>query len=196
MSATIGATMQTIPEVKAAIAAGESLFLAGSREALSQLPKGNWVGGTIVYFMTEAGGLSSHDRIFVTRVPSFVLAAEAADYGPDNLAQLYQDAPQNGFTFVVMPAGTDVLKTFAEGAPGYDGFLMRPVVGWVSGVPVDRIGKDAPAVFNGKTGAVLEQRCAALHVTLPGTRMADLEIVNIFEGGEGDVIRLKRQASA
>ena len=125
-------------------------------------------------------------------MPEFALGAEAVDYGPENLAQLYEDAPRNGFTFVVMPAGTKVLKTFAEEGSGCDGFLMRPMVGWVSGVPVDRIGKDAPAVFNGKTGAVLEQRCAALHVTLPANRMADLEIVNIFEGGEGDVIRFEK----
>jgi hypothetical protein len=192
MPATVSATLQTVAEVQAAIAAGERLFLAGSREALNQLPKGDWIGGTIVYFMTEAGGLASHDRIFVTKVPCFALGAEAIDYGPKDLGRLYQDAPLNGVTFVVMPAGTEVLKTFAEEAPGYDGFLMRPMVGWVSGVPVDRIGKDAPAVFNGKTGAVLEQRCAALHVTLPASRMADLEIVNIFEGGEGDVIRFEK----
>ncbi|MGA3370410.1 MAG: hypothetical protein ABSC48_01480 [Terracidiphilus sp.] len=33
--------------------------------------------------------------------------------------------------------------------------------------------------------------CAALHVSLPAGKMAELEIVNIFESGDGDVIRLE-----
>jgi hypothetical protein len=185
--------MHSIPEVQSAIAAGESLFLAGSREALSQLPRGKWVGGTICYFMTDEGGLLSEDRIFMTKVPEFALAAEAADYGPENLNELYSDAPANGFTFVVMPAGTEVLKTFAESAQGYDGFLMRPVIGWVAGVRVDQIGKDSPAVFNGQTGTILEDRCAALHVTLPDSKVADLDIVNIFESNEGDLFRFEKE---
>jgi hypothetical protein len=192
MSSNISATLHSIPEVQAAIAAGKSLFLAGSRDALSQLPRGNWVGGTISYFMTEQGGLMSEDRIFVTEVPAFALSAEALDYGAGNLAQLYRDAPANGFTFVVLPGSSEVLKTFAEQAPTYDGFLMRPVVGWVAGVRVDRIGKDLPAVFNGKTGTVFEDRCIALHVSLPAGKMADLDTVNIFESGDGDVIRFEK----
>jgi hypothetical protein len=193
MSATVHAALHSIPEVQSAIAAGESLFLAGSREALSQLPLGKWVGGTICYFMTGEGGLLSEDRIFMTRVPEYALNAGAADYGPGDLAELYNDAPANGFTFVAMPAGTEVLKTFAESAQGYEGFLMRPVVGWVAGVRADRIGKESPAVFNGQTGAVLEDRCVALHVSLPDNKMADLDIVNIFESNKGDVIRFEKE---
>ena len=168
------------------------MFLAGSREALSQLPTGNWVGGTIPYFMTEEGGVFSIDRIYVTPVPPFALGVEAIDYGPDDLAQLYRDAPDNGFTYLVVPAATKVLQTFAEQGPSYDGFLLRPVVGWVSGVPVDRIGIDSPAVFNGKSGAVFADRCVAMHVSLPANKMADLDIVNIFASGDGEVIHFDK----
>lgn len=189
--ATTGGLLLSIAEVQAEIAAGESLFLAGSQNALSQLPRGNWVGGTICYFMTEEGGLQAEDQIFVTRIPAFSLGAEAADYGPENLAQLYRDAPVNGFTFVIMPVSTEVLKTFAEQAPTFNGFLLRPVVGWVSGVRLDRRGKDLAAVFNGKTGADYTDRCVALHVALPAKKVADLDIVNIFESGGGDVVRFE-----
>jgi len=191
MLAAISTTLQTIPEVQSAVAAGESLFLAGSREALSQLPAGNWIGGTIPYFMTEQGGLLAEDRIFVTRVPEMALSVKAAEYGPENLSSLYRDAPAHGFTFVVLPAATEVLKAFAEKAPSFDGFLLRPVVGWVAGVRVDKIGKEAPVVFNGKTSSVFEAKCVALHVTLPASIMADMDIVNIFESQGGDVIRFE-----
>jgi hypothetical protein len=191
MLTTVNSELLSIPKVQSAIAAGESLFLAGSREALSQLPQGNWIGGTIPYFMSDEGGIVSEDRIFVTKVPDFALEVKTADYGPDNLADLYRDAPANGFTFLVLPASTEVHKTFAEQAPSYDGFLFRPVVGWVTGVRVDHIGKEAPAVFNGKTGKSFDARGTALHVTLPANKVVDLEIVNIFKSGGGNLIRFE-----
>ena len=47
--------LKSIPEVNQMIAEGKALLLAGSEEALSQLSKGNWIGGTIPYFMDEDG---------------------------------------------------------------------------------------------------------------------------------------------
>jgi hypothetical protein len=192
MRGILSAKLKPIPEVREAIVAGEPLFLAGSRQALAQLPKGNWVGGTISYFMTEKGGLEDEDRIFVTPVPGFALQARPCDYGADELDRLYKEAPAQGFTFLVLPASTKVHQTFAEQAPSFDGFLLRPMVGWVAGVRVDRIGVDTPAVFNGRTGAVMEDRCVALHVTLPANKIADLDIVNIFESGGGEPIRFEK----
>jgi hypothetical protein len=191
MEATVSSTLQSISEVRSAIAAGESLFLAGSREALSQLPRGSWAGGTTPYFMAPEGGLVAEDRIFVTRIPEFALEVKAADYGPETLADLYRDAPENGFTFLVLPASTGVLKRFAEKAPSFDGFLRRPVVGWVAGVRVDRIGKEQPMVFNGISGEAFDARCVALHVALPASKSVCLEIVNIFTRAGGDLIRFE-----
>ncbi|MGA2350344.1 MAG: hypothetical protein ABSF70_07925 [Terracidiphilus sp.] len=191
MLATTHSRLQSIEEVEAAITGGKTLFLAGSREALSQLPRGSWVGGTICYFMTEEGGLVSDDKIFSTEVPEFALEAKAVNYGLGNLSYLYSDAPENGITFLIIPAATRLLKVFAEQAPSFDGFLMHPVVGWVSGVRMDRIGKEMPAVFNGQTGEVFENKAVALHVALPANKQAELEIVSIFKGGDGDVIHFK-----
>jgi hypothetical protein len=193
MSASNHSKLQSVPEVQAAIAAGKKLFLAGSREALSQLPKGNWAGGTICYFMTEEGGLVSEEKIFATEMPEFALQAKVVNYGMENLPRLFSDAPENGITFLVVPAATRVLKAFAEQAPTFDGFLMHPVVGWVSGVRMDRLGQEMPAVFNGSTGEVLENKAVALHVALPANKQAELEIISIFEGGNGEVIHFQEE---
>jgi hypothetical protein len=193
MSQNKDARLHSIAEVQAAIAGGKNLFLAGSREALSQLPQGNWVGGTICYFMTDEGGLLSEDKIFVTEVPEFAREVRIAEYDRNHLEQLYKEAPDNGFSYLVLPASPKLLKSYAENVSSFDGFLMHPVVGWVAGVRVDRIGTEFSAVFNGKTGAVLEDKAVALHVSLPAGKMAELDIVNIFKGGAGDVIRFKEE---
>lgn len=44
-------------------------LLAGDENVLSQLPKGNWIAGTIPYFMAETGGEINQNKIFVTKVP-------------------------------------------------------------------------------------------------------------------------------
>lgn len=194
MHETVNSRLESIPEVQSAITSGESLFLAGSRAALAQLPKGNWVGGTIPYFMTKEGGLLSEDRIFVTRVKEFAIEAHTADYGPEELARLYTDAPEQGITFLILPFGAAVHTTFAQKASSFDGFLLKPVVGWIAGVRVDLIGKEQPAVFNGKTGAVFEDRGVALHVTLPANKLASLDIVNIFESDGGALLRFEERS--
>jgi hypothetical protein len=193
MSVNDHSKLHSIPEVQASITAGKSLFLAGSRQALSQLPMGNWVGGTTCYFMTEEGGLVSEDTIFATEVPKFALEVNVVNYGLGNLSSLFSDAPENGFTHLVIPASTRVHKAFAEQAPNFDGFLMHPVVGWIAGVRMDQLGQELPAVFNGQTGEVLENKAVALHVTLPPNKQAELEIVSIFKGGDGDVIHFKEE---
>lgn len=191
MPASVHSKLQSIPEVQADLVAGKSLFLAGSRTALGQLPRGNWLGGTICYFMTDEGGLVAEDKIFATEVPEFALAAKVANYGLGNLSNLFCDAPENGFTYLVIPSSTKVHKAFAEQAPNFDGFLMHPVVGWISGVRMDQLDQEKPAVFNGQTGEVLENKAVAMHVALPAHKQAELEIVSIFKGGDGDVIHFK-----
>ena len=56
-------------EVKAKITDGKRLLLAGDEGLLKLLPTGNWIGGSIPYFMTEQGGLTARHKIYVTELP-------------------------------------------------------------------------------------------------------------------------------
>ena len=44
------------------IGSGAWLSIAGDESALRQLPLGNWIGGTIPYFMAEGGIFSMSDE--------------------------------------------------------------------------------------------------------------------------------------
>ena len=46
----------TVAEASEAITAGAAVLVAGDESLLRQLPQGRWIGGTIPYFMTDAGG--------------------------------------------------------------------------------------------------------------------------------------------
>lgn len=180
--------LQSIAEVTTKIASGRALLLAGSEAALSQLPKGNWIGGTTSYFMDVNGCTCSASRIFVHEIPDYALGFQVTEYSPRTLPSIFEDAAENGFSFLILPAGSPVHVSYAEGAPLYDGFVLKPVVGWVSGAPLAEIGSTQPKVFNGQSGESFSSRAMVMHVALPPNKVADVEIINIFKPGSGDTI--------
>ena len=50
------------------------------------------------------------------------------------------------------------------------------------------LGTVKPKVVNGKTGEFCSERLAVLHASLPGSRIASIGIVNVFQQGAGDTI--------
>ena len=57
-------SMRTVDEARRLIEGGQPLLLAGDEALLQALPLGDWIGGTIPYFMTAQGGkrLLGRDR--------------------------------------------------------------------------------------------------------------------------------------
>ncbi len=178
----------TTEEVKALLNAGKSLVLAGEEELLRSLPRGRWIGGTIPYFMTVDGGRTSRDHLFVETVPASAHARAPAVYDTSNISRIGEDAPDNGYTILILPAFTPIHQQYALEAPGYPGLFMKVVAGWISGIHLDDLGKKTPKTFNGESGEALGDRGVALHVELPDSYRAQIGIVNIFEPGEGAVI--------
>lgn len=181
-------TMFTKDAVQNLIKQGRTLLLAADERVLSQLPPGNWIGGTIPYFMTDRGGQFTQEQIYVTEIPEYVLHTAIKTYSVDRINQVYEDIPINGVGFILMPAGSPTLLSFALNAHNFEGFALRPLIGWISGVNLADLGKAAPKIFDGTTGKSFEDGAVVMHITLPETRIAEINILNIFEQGAGDVI--------
>jgi hypothetical protein len=170
------------------IRSGAFLALAGPESALDALPHGNWVGGTIPYFMDAAGGVvSTEGQVFVTPLPA-AGTATLAHYGVDQLKSIVGNGPDNGFTVAIVPAGSAAHKTFAAEAVNDAEAFLKPTVGWVAGVHLSDLGKVTPKVYLGTTGQKFEDGVVVAHVALPESQLASIEIVNIFEPGDGDVL--------
>ncbi len=185
---SLSSYLHDVAEVKALIASGKRLLLAGEETLLKQLPAGNWIGGSIPYFMTEQGGLSTQYLIYVTELPDFIVEASIKVYEAASLANVYQDMPPNGFSVIIIPAFCATHLDFALHAPEYPGFATHPLIGWISGVHLHDMGRVAPKVFDGQTTSRLEDGAVVLHVTLPPDKVAEVGILNIFEQSDGDTI--------
>jgi signal transduction histidine kinase len=171
-------------EFSSQLAAGRPLFVAGDEEVLRRLPKGDWVGGTSAYFISEEGGLHSRERMSAVAAPAFATGFEIKVYDACSVADVYTDAPENGYSLIVIPAASNTLRAFALN----ENFASRPLVGWVTGVDLSELGKAAPRVFDGRTGRSYDDAAVVLHVSLPRSKTAEVGLINIFEPGDGDVL--------
>jgi hypothetical protein len=178
-------TVQAAAEL---IRKGVPLSLAGPESALDQLPAGNWIGGTIPYFMVASGGVVvTEGRVFATDLSSFG-AVRIAAYGPDELAGIAGNASDNGFAVTILPAGGLCHTRFAADAANYEGAFLKPTVGWIAGVHLNDLGKATPKVYDGRTATKHEDRAVVAYVALPEDKLTMVEIVNLFEPDGGDVL--------
>jgi hypothetical protein len=181
--------LMTLAEAAELIRSGAALTLAGPESTLDALPAGNWIAGTIPYFMDASGGVvSTEGKVFVTALPA-TGKTTLAHYGADQLKSIVGNGPDNGFTVAIVPAGSAAHKTFAQEAVNDADAFLKPTVGWVSGVHLSELGQVTPKVYLGTTGQKFEDGVVVAHVALPDSQLASIEIVNIFEPGDGDTLR-------
>lgn len=167
--------------------------VSGDESLLTRLPKGNWVGGTINYLMTdEAGGVTTREQLLVQRLPSEGLASwRVTTYDASTISQITQDAPDNGYTFLLIPAFSDLHFTYGKDAPGFKDLYQHPIIGWITGVHLDDLETRKPKVFDGSTGEFHTDRALACHIPLPADKIAFVDIVNIFSRSLGPDIRFR-----
>jgi hypothetical protein len=81
-----------------------------------------------------------------------------------------------------------VHQDYAQNAPDYQDMFMKPIVGCVSGVHMDDLGKVSPKAVDGRTVTAYADKAVALHASLPDGMVAKPGIVNLFSQGKGDLL--------
>jgi len=178
----------SVQEASELIRRGQALSVAGPESALDQLPSGNWIGGTIPYFMVSSGGVVANEgKVFVNDL-SATGKVTFASYGVEDLAGIAGNGPGNGFALTIIPAGSASHQKFAAEAANFPDAFVKPTVGWIAGVHLSEIGKKTPKVYDGRTLSKYEDRAVVAYVELPDDKLASIEIVNLFEPDDGDVL--------
>jgi len=178
----------TVQAASELIRNGNALTLAGPESALDQLPAGNWIGGTIPYFMlTEGGVVANEGKVFVNNLAA-IGQISFASYGSDDLAGIAGNGPENGFALTIIPAGSTAHQKFAADAANFEDAFVKPTVGWIAGVHLSELGSKTPKVYDGRTSTKYEDRAVVAYVSLPEDKLASIEIINLFEQDDGDVL--------
>jgi hypothetical protein len=179
----------SIPEASALIESGHFMSIAGDEAALRQLPPGHWIGGSIPYFMSREGGVTTQDSVYVQLIDCFAQPPRLSLRAVDELPAICRDAPDNGYTLLIIPAFSEAHRLFAENAPNYDEMYMKPLVGWIAGVHLDELGSRKPLVVLGETLEFSDDKAAVIDVALPDHRYAEVEIANPFRASPAPSIR-------
>jgi hypothetical protein len=175
-------------EVVQKISQGKKLLLAGDEQVIQALPTGQWIAGTIPYFMSENGGIFSQNQIYVTELPAYVSNVTICKYNEVTIANVYKDAPENGFSVIIIPALSPTHFSFALNAPKYDKFAASNLIGWIAGTDLKTLGKAIPKVYSGRHNGPVEKEAVVMHIELPKEKITDINIINIFKQGNGDLI--------
>lgn len=174
----------------ALIRAGAPLAIAGRKEALDQLPAGNWIGGTTPYFLTSDGGeMVDAARVFVTDF-SGLGAVTSHHYGLDSLQDITEEAPEHGFALAILPFQSQAHQRFAKEAGQYPLAFLKPTVGWIAGFDLGEEGSSA-YVYDGSGSGALSDGAAVLQIHLPEGMMPIVEIVNIFSSDGVDILHFE-----
>ena len=175
-------------EIEEKILKGQTLLIAADDKLLEKLPAGRWIGGTTTYFMTELGGVCTDKKIFVTELDAVASNISIKTYDENTIENIYLDAPENGFSFIIMPAGPKCHSVFSMEAFSFKNFAMRPLIGWLPGVHLDETGTDKPKAYNGTIPGIPQQGAVVMHVELPDDKSAEVGMLNMFEQGDGDTV--------
>lgn len=189
----IPSDVYTIDQVIKSLSEGKSLLLAGSEEALNRIPKGSWIGGTSSLISGLQLQMHETNQVFAVEIPDFHSGVSIKIYeSPEELREIYNDAPDNGFSVVIIPAFGSMHSSFALNAPYYPNFATRPLVGWISGVPLADMERMSPKIYSGTTGKAYTDAAVVMSLKLPPNKIAEVGVVNIFEQGGGDELTVEQ----
>src|SRR5438093_456439 len=100
----------------------------------------------------EDGGVTTRDSLMVQELLRDERAApRISAYDKGTIARVTQDAPAHGYTFLMMPAFSEVHLAYGKDAPHFKDLFAHPIVGWVTGIHLNDLGKERPTVFNDRT---------------------------------------------
>ena len=163
------------------IATGKFFHIAGTEKLLKKLPKGNWIGGSTEYFMTDGGGKVTGDMVSIIKLPFNKFRISI--YDENSISNITTDGFDNGFSIVILPFDSNVHETYADRAPEFDGMFIKNIIGWVSGLNLDIPGQ-TPIAVNGKTGEAFSDKAVVVHVSVPDDKMVSIGMINIFKQDE------------
>ena len=176
---------------------GDYLVIAGDEAVLKDLPTGNWIAGTIPYFMTDEGGQLDQEHLYITQLDGTCTNSRPylTVYDTSSISRIASEAPEHGFTILLLPCGSDVHLEYAQNAPEYPDMFFSPIVGWIAGNRLDDNNAPSPKVGFGPGGTLNENQAVALHVPLSDSQVAQVHIINLFEQGDGSEITFEEHGS-
>ncbi len=182
--------LHTLSQAIELIKEGRLLVIAGSDELLSQLPNGNWIGGSNPYLLDIDGGKLSADLLYLKDFSTLAEDSKVIIYDEASIDRITTDSYENGVIITVLPFFAPVHKAFGLKSPEFQNQYINPMIGWVSGTPWNDVGRVSPTVYHGIKR--FTDKAVTLHLKLRENLVGRVEIINAYEQGDGDEITFEQ----
>ncbi|MDR0815087.1 MAG: hypothetical protein LBN37_04965, partial [Bacteroidales bacterium] len=181
--------LYSVEDASGKINEGKWFIVSGNIEALQQLPTGNWIGGTTSgYFVAGHPKDFTNREVFMDELPDCAKSVEMKSYTAQTVRNIFLDAPENGFTVIVMPFGAEVTNEYVLHAAKYEDFGIKPVIGWVTGAQKSPVQTEPRYSVLGTTKEVSENLAVVLQVSLPENKFAEVNIRCGFKDRPGATV--------
>lgn len=172
----MGKHLFTLAETISLINEGRKIIVTADDSLLSQLPEGNWIGGTIPYFMSENGGLLTKEVLFVDDFTNVGIDFKFSQYNEATVKNICADEFENGFTVFIAPIDSSTLIEYSLKSLHFEDIFKNPIVGYVAGFDMNK--PIEAHVYFGPTKQLSALNGVALHIKLPNSKVARAEIIN------------------
>ncbi|MEM6735878.1 MAG: hypothetical protein AAGC64_05565 [Bacteroidota bacterium] len=186
--------LYTLEEAQNLLEEGVTAIVGAEESLLKQLPKGKWIGGTMPYFMAEGGGTVSQNKVFLHHLDDRFQINQIKHYKEHQLENIFDDYPTWGVSFIIIPSLSEVAFRYPFVANKNIDVLKSPLIGWLSGVLWDHVGKVDPKVIDGQTCTFYDNQALVMHCDLPGNVSPSLGTINIFEPA-GPIIEFEEETT-
>jgi hypothetical protein len=183
----------SLDEVSKLIRENRTLAIFGTSRALKELPNGNWIGGVVPDLYTASDTKSSNlEKLLVCNLSELAVEMTFKCYDQQSVKLIRNDSYKDGFTFLILPAFSEVLKQFYRNTLLPD--PVTPVVGVVAGSSLSLNVSSEPKTFFGLEGHAFTDFAVAVHIKFPNFKVARIVAVNIFEPKAGPVIEVDQDS--
>ncbi len=170
--------LYTVEEVNSLIKAGRKLIVTADEVLLDKLDEGDWIAGTIPYFMTDEGGILTNEKLFVNDLTEVGKNFKFEQYNAKNIHNITTNSFGNGFTIVILPLGSEIHACFSLNSLNYTDILINPVLGFVSGFNLNDTNNPSAYTYFGGNKEKSNAAGVVLHIELPENEVARVEIIN------------------
>jgi hypothetical protein len=173
--------LYTVEETNRLLKEGKKLIIAGSHNYLRLLEQGGWIGGSAYYCFAEGKGIESREFLFVQEIPPYCKEIEIKCYDINSLENIYLDMFDNGFCIILIPFESKTHFKYPVEVINYPLFATKPLLGWISGIPLDNEKNLKAIVYDGWSKQEYYDGAVVMHVKLPDNKLADVKVCNVFE---------------
>jgi len=173
--------LYSLSDAQNLISNGFKGIVAADEKLLKQLPNGDWIGGTMPYFMSEEGGTVTKEKVLMSQLDPQIEINHINTYAEEELDKIFDEYPEWGVSFIIIPGLSNCAERYPTVVENNPKAFISPIMGWASGVLWEEVTEMTAKIIDGREGSLYNERVIVMHCDLPESITPQVGTINIIE---------------